>query len=177
MPITFTCRCGNVLRTADSNAGKPGKCPACSTPFIVPPVDGKALAGPKSDVSDYPLQRVTRQPVRERSRFDGLTSDDVQLRRPLDVEDEEQKAERRRHRMPHSVEAGDDDDEAKPSLVRPIAFMTIGVLMMFGGGLWFRMNIDYGIIVIQAPLLFAAGMILALVGGLRYVRLTGKRRK
>ena len=177
MPITFTCQCGNVLRTADSNAGKPGKCPACSTPFIVPPSDGKALAGPKSDVSDYPLQRVTRQPVRERSRFDGLTADDVQLRPKLDEEDAEQKAERRRHRMPHSALSADEDDgEPRPSLVRAYVFMAVGVLMMFGGGLWFRMTIDY-MFVVQAPMLFVAGMFLVLVGGIRYIRLTSKRRK
>jgi hypothetical protein len=179
MPITFTCRCGNILRTADSNAGKPGKCPACSTPFIVPPSDGNALARPKSDPSDYPLQRATRQPVRESSRFDGLTADDVQLRPKLDVEDEEQRAERRRHRIPHSkqFEFEQGDELAPPSLLRAYAFMVVGVLMMFGGGVWFRANIDYGIIVVQAPLLFAAGMFLALVGGLRYIRLTSKRRK
>jgi hypothetical protein len=179
MPITFTCRCGNVLRTADSNAGKPGKCPACSTPFIVPPGDGNALARPKSDLSDYPLQRATRQPVREKSRFDGLTADDVQLRPKLDVEDEEQKAERRRHRVPHSKQLAieEEDDQPRPSLRRAYLFMVIGVLMMFGGGVWFRTQIEYGIIVVQAPLLFAAGMFLALVGGLRYLRLTSKRRK
>jgi hypothetical protein len=177
MPITFTCQCGNVLRTADSNAGKPGKCPACSTPFIVPATDGKALAGPKTDVSDYPLRRATRQPVRERSRFDGLTSDDVQLRPRLDEEDEEQKVERRRHRDPHAASRLHDDKEDRPSLVQPVLFMVTGVAMMFAAGFWFRANIEYGIIVIQAPLLFAAGMILSLVGGVRYIRVTGKPRK
>jgi hypothetical protein len=176
MPITFTCRCGNVLRTVDSNAGKPGKCPACSTPFIVPPSDGKALTAPKADLSDYPLQRVTRQPVRERSRFDGLTADDVQLRPRLDEEDEEQKAARRHHRAPEPAEEV-DDDQPRPSLARAYVFMAIGVLMMFGAGVWFRTKIEYGIIVVQAPLLFLAGMILVLVGGLRYIRLTSKRSK
>jgi hypothetical protein len=167
-----------MLRTADSNAGKPGKCPACSTPFIVPPGDGNALARPKSDLSDYPLQRATRQPVREQSRFDGLTADDVQLRPKLDVEDEEQKAERRAHRLPRSKQLEvAEDDQPRPSLLRAYVFMVVGVLMMFGAGVWFRANIEYGIIVVQAPLLFAAGLFLALVGGLRYLRLTSKRKK
>jgi hypothetical protein len=178
MPITFSCRCGNVLRTAETNAGKPGKCPACSTPFTVPFVDGSALPAPQSDVSDYPLRKVTRQPVREKSRFDGLTADDVQLRQRLDVEDEEQKAARSRHRTPHSIEAIDDDDEdLRQKRKRPIAFAAVGVLLMFAGGIWFRVNIDQGIIVLQAPIVFVAGLVLALVGALGYFRLTKKRPK
>lgn len=172
MPITFTCRCGNTLRTADSNAGKPGKCPACSMPFIVPATDGRAVAAPHVDDSDYPLRRVTRQPVREKSRFDGLTADDVQLRPKLSEEDEEQKAERRRHRMPHpAVDYGQDgEQEARPLPRRPVAMMSVGVLMMIGSGVWFRVMIERGVIVLQAPFIFFAGLILALIGTLRYFR-------
>jgi hypothetical protein len=177
MPITFTCRCGNVLRTADSNSGKPGKCPACASPFIVPPTDGQALPAPQTNVSDYPLRRATRQPVREGGRFDRLTADDVQLRPKLDVEDEEQKAERRRHRMPHAAaEYGDDDaEETLKSRRRPITILSIGVALMIGGGAWFRINIDRGIIVLQAPIVFLAGLILTMVGALGYFRHSPRR--
>jgi len=171
MPITFTCRCGNTLRTADSNAGKPGKCPACSMPFIVPRADGRAEAVPHADDSDYPLRRVTRQPVREKSRFDGLTADDVQLRPRLSEEDEEQKAERRRHRMPHAtIEEEDDHAPARPRPKRPLVMLAAGVLMMIGSGVWFRVTVELGhdIPVLQAPIVFFAGLLLVAIGGLRY---------
>jgi hypothetical protein len=170
MPIIFTCRCGNVLRTVESNVGKPGKCPACSMSFIVPQSNGRALPAPQADLSDYPLRRATRQPVREDSRFDGLTADDVQLRPRLDVEDEEQKAERRAHRVLQAKTEDDDDYEHRPSRKRPITIMAIGVLLMFGSGVWFRVNIDRGIIVLQAPIVFVAGLILSLVGAIGYYR-------
>jgi hypothetical protein len=179
MPITFTCRCGNVLRTADTNAGKPGKCPACSTPFIVPHADGRAIPAPQADVSDYPLRRATRQPVRDRGSFDGLTADDVQLRPRLDEEDEEQKEARRHHRMPHSAldEYGDGHADQGPSRTRPMVLMAVGVLLMFGGGVWFRVKIESGVIVLQAPLVFLAGLMLALVGALGYFRWSASRPK
>jgi hypothetical protein len=176
MPITFTCRCGNVLRTADKNAGKPGKCPACSMAFVVPPSDGRALPAPKADVSDYPLQRATRAPVRDKSRFDGLTADDVELRPRLDEEDEEQKIARRRHRMPHAALSTDDDgDEDRPSRVRPLLTIALGVLAMIAAGVWFRVKLEHDVIVVQAPFLFVAGLILALVGALGYYRRSGRR--
>jgi hypothetical protein len=180
MPITFTCRCGNVLRTVETNAGKPGKCPACSTPFVVPFVNGSALPAPQTDISDYPLRRATRQPVREGGRFDRLTVDDVQLRPRLDVEDEEQKIERRRHRMTEDRRAEfeyEEDAATRPSLKRPITIFTIGVLLMIGGGTWFRLNLDQGVIVIQAPFVMLAGLVLTLVGALGYIRVTRGSRK
>ncbi len=172
MPITFTCRCGNTLRTADSNAGKPGKCPACSMPFIVPQTDGRAEAASHADDSDYPLRRVKRQPVRERSRFDGLTADDVQLRPRLSDEDEEQKAERRAHRMPHAVGESDEGDEEQPRRprTRAIAMFAAGAVMMVGSGVWFRVMAELGhdVPVVPAPFIFAAGLVLAVFGGFRY---------
>jgi hypothetical protein len=179
MSITFTCRCGNELRTADSNAGKPGKCPACSMPFIVPDSNGQAIATSQANVSDYPLRRVTRQPVREKSRFDGLTSDDVQLRPRLDEEDAEQRIERRRHRLPNAVVTDDEVEDVgpRPSRARPIAIIATGVLVMIGAGVWFRWKLEYGVIVPQAPLLFVAGAVLTLVGGLGYYRRSTRRIK
>jgi hypothetical protein len=176
MSITFTCRCGNVLRTADTNAGKPGKCPACSTPFIVPPKDGQALPAPQADVSDYPLRRATRQPVRESSRFDRLTADDVQLRPRLDEEDEEQKAERRRHRTASPLDFQDDDEEP-PSRKRPIIIFSVGAAMLIAGGAWFRIDLDQGFIEVRALLLMLAGLVLTLVGGLGYLLTTSRPRK
>jgi hypothetical protein len=176
MPITFTCLCGNVLRTADKNAGKPGKCPACSMAFVVPDGNGRALPAPQTDVSDYPLKRATRQPVREKSAYDGLTADDVQLRPRLDEEDEEQKAERRRHRVPQAAMREEyEDDEPAPSKKRPLAMIAVGVLMMFTAGIWFRVKLESQVIVIQAPILFVAGMILTLVGVLGYYRRSSRR--
>ncbi len=172
MPITFTCQCGNVLRTADANAGKPGKCPACSTPFVVPYTDGRAMEAPKADVSDYPLRRATRQPVRERGRYDRLTADDVQLRPRLMEEDEEQKLERRRHRLARAeaaLEEG-DDDRPRVSMRRPIELVTLGLLTMIGSGVWYRLMDARGVTVLQAPLLFVAGAMLLASGVLGYVR-------
>jgi hypothetical protein len=179
MPITFTCRCGNVLRTAEANVGKPGKCPACSTSFIVPPANGSGLSGAQADVTDYPLRRVNRQPVRHDNRFDGLTSDDVQLRPRLDEEDEEQKAERRRHRAPNAAEFAEEEPEEKPLhwLSQPITLAAIGVFLMILAGVWFRVQLERGIIVMQAPVVFAAGLILGLVGALRYFRQKNQRRR
>jgi hypothetical protein len=170
MPITFTCRCGNTLRTADSNAGKPGKCPACSMPFIVPQSDGRAEST-HADNSDYPLRRVTRQPVREKSRFDGLSADDVQLRPRLSEEDAEQKAERRRHRMPHALLADEEDEAPRgPRPKRPLVMVGAGLLMMLGSGLWFRLAVELGwnVPLLQAPVVFFAGLLLVAIGGLRY---------
>ncbi len=175
MPITFTCRCGNVLRTADSNAGKPGKCPACSMPFIVPPSNGKAIEAPQANVADYPLRRATRQPSRERGRFDGLTSDDVQLRPRLMDEDEEQRLERRRHRLQEPAATAADDDRPRPSVTMPILYAAAGLLTMVGAGVWYRWNAAYGIIVLQAPLLFLGGMMLVVTGVLGYLRRRARR--
>jgi hypothetical protein len=178
MSITFTCRCGNELRTEDRNAGKPGKCPACAMPFIVPEGNGQAIPSSQANLSDYPLRRVTRQPVREKSRFDGLTADDVQLRPRLDEEDAEQRMERRRHRMPNAVVSDDeDDDKPRQSRARPIAIFAVGVLMMIGAGVWFRWKLEQNVIVLQAPILFAAGAILTLVGAIGYYRRSARRVK
>jgi hypothetical protein len=141
-------------------------------------MNGRALPAPQADVSDYPLRRATRQPVREGGRFDRLTVDDVQLRPRLDEEDEEQKAERRRHRMPHAatMELDSEAEESPPSLKRPLTFFSIGVLLMIGGGTWFRLNLDQGVIVIQAPMVMLVGLLLTLIGGLGYFRATRRSR-
>jgi hypothetical protein len=133
---------------------------------------------PHADVSDYPLRRVTRQPVRDRGRYEGLTADDVQLRPRLMDEDEEQKAARRVHRLPDAAFRDDEEDEApRARLNKPIATMAIGLLMMFGAGVWFRLYLASGIVVMQAPLLFVAGMALTLAGLLGYFRRSGRLRK
>jgi hypothetical protein len=50
MPIQFKCACGKQLRTADENAGKRLKCPACGQPVPVP----KTAAAVKSTAPDAP---------------------------------------------------------------------------------------------------------------------------
>lgn len=44
MPITFACECGKQLKTADDNAGKRVKCPACGEAVAVP-ASSRAPAG------------------------------------------------------------------------------------------------------------------------------------
>ena len=72
----------------------------------------------------------------------------------------------------------EDDDVVRPKLTRPLSFFAGGVLMMIGAGVWFRIRLDTaGVVTIQAPFLFAAGMVMAGVGALNYFRLTRHKRK
>jgi hypothetical protein len=175
MAIAYTCRCGYVVRSPDSSAGQPGRCPACTRTFVVPLPEGQAAPVLHGRPGDYPLRSDARGPARGRSRFDGLTSDDVQLRPRLDEEDEEQRDARRRHRVSQPVPDEDEEDDGRRRALRlRVAMLAIGVLMMFGGGAWFRFKIDRGEIVLEALILCAAGLMLSIAAGLGYLRLSGR---
>jgi hypothetical protein len=81
--------------------------------------------------------------------------------------------------LPNAVVTDDEveDHGPRPSRARPIAIIATGVLMMIGAGVWFRWKLEYGVIVLQAPLLFLAGAVLALVGALGYYRRSTRRIK
>src|SRR5207248_1536431 len=66
MPIKFLCPNGHQLNAPDNLAGKPGKCPKCHTPFVVPKPDEQPEAAAEAgDVGSPPAEALpeTEKPV------------------------------------------------------------------------------------------------------------------
>lgn len=67
MPIKFLCPNGHQLTAPGNLAGKPGKCPKCNTPFVVPkPEEEEELNGPEAPAANPPASAeggATDQPA------------------------------------------------------------------------------------------------------------------
>ncbi len=67
MPIKFLCPNGHQLTAPDNLAGRPGKCPKCSTPFVVPtPEEEEEGEQPAAEHSaDAPAEGIAAEKVEQ----------------------------------------------------------------------------------------------------------------
>lgn len=88
MSIRYECEeCGSILKIKDDLAGKPGKCPKCKTPFLVPAADadgdsassGEITARDSDSSNDAKPKLASSPPSQSGANFDldaFLSADD-----------------------------------------------------------------------------------------------------
>ena len=70
MPIKFLCPNGHQLTAPDNLAGRPGKCPKCNTPFVVPTPEEEDDEPAEEPSSDAPAEGIATEKVEEKPADD-----------------------------------------------------------------------------------------------------------
>ncbi|MGI8979233.1 MAG: hypothetical protein ACR2FY_08410 [Pirellulaceae bacterium] len=70
MPIKFLCPNGHQLTAPDNLAGRPGKCPKCNTPFVVPKPDAEEPAAERA------AETPPEPPTEETEETEGKPADE-----------------------------------------------------------------------------------------------------
>ncbi len=155
MPITFSCSCGKRLQVKDEVAGRPVKCPACTSVVTVPTpppaepqfevVEDEPAPTPSSSSEEKPKSSGRskhdddEEEAEERPRKKGRSA--------LDDEDDEDEPRSRRRRRDDEEDDEDEEDErprrrrsrrqpAGSTMGKRIGYMIGGlVLVLIGVGL------------------------------------------